>query len=953
MKRILIVAAFLSVAAVASHFFLVPQNAQVEVEPVPVESRRDANFARFIEKAGERGPLRLIIGLDTAFSPVGELNREEAGKQRNRIKAAQNSFMGRYFAQRGDSGAILFETIPFLAVSADSELLRAMSTDGQIASIEEDVADPPSLAESTGVVNAAPAWSNGYTGAGWAVAVLDSGVMKTHSFLSGKVVAEGCYSQTVGSTSLTVCPGGVSQSTADGAGVNCDPAVSGCAHGTHVAGIVAGNGVSSSGVGKGADIIAMQVFSRFNGTTDCGSTPAPCMLSYVSDQVRGLERVLALSSSMNIAAVNMSLGGGQNLAYCDGAQAARKAAIDNLRSVNIATIIASGNSGYTNAIAAPACISSAFSVGSTGDGSSGATIDSVVSSSNSAAFLNFLAPGRWINSSIAAVGGSTTTFENYSGTSMAAPHVAGAWAVMKQRRPTATIAQIAHSLAASGLAVTDSRNSIVKPRINVGNAVSLIGCTSPISLGQTVNGTLETSDCFIQPDTTRYTDNYVFEGVSGQQVSISMNTANFDAYIFLLDSNNQILAQDNNSGGGTNARIPASGFFTLPANGTYSILTTSNPTGGLGNYSVTLSGNCGYSLGAPSANFPSTGGTGSVALTANTNPGCGWTAVDNADWISITSGGSGNGNGTINYSVTSNAGVARSGSITVGGLTHTINQAGSVVASATKFDYDGDGLSDLSIRRPTDNVWYLLRGTAGYTAMQWGETGDRLAPADYDGDGKTDVAVFRPSNGTWYIYMSLTSTFETFGWGANGDLPVPTDRDADGKADLVLFRPSNNTWYTKYGANFEVFPFGAAGDKPLAGDFDGDGVGDIAVFRPSDNNWYIIKSSLGFFIQTWGEAGDIPVPADYDGDGKTDQGVFRPSTGQWFLSRTTDGFGSQNWGQAGDVPIAADYDGDGKSDIAVFRPANGTWYMVNSSAGQLILQFGQAGDVPTQSSFIY
>ncbi len=272
----------------------------------------------------------------------------------------------------------------------------------------------------------------------------------------------------------------------------------------------------------------------------------------------------------------------------------------------------------------------------------------------------------------------------------------------------------------------------------------------------------------------------------------------------------------------------------------------------------------------------------------------------------------------------------------------------------TEFDYDGDGRSDLSLRRPTDNVWYLLQGTGGYTAQQFGEAGDRITPADYDGDGKTDVAVFRPLTGTWFVFASQSQTFQQFGWGAAGDLPVPTDRDNDGKADLVVFRPSNNTWYTRYAnGTFATTEFGVAGDKPLVGDFDADGIGDIALFRPSNNNWYILKSSLGFFIQTWGETGDIPVPADFDGDGATDQGVFRPSTGQWFLSRTTDGFGSQNWGQVGDIPVAADYDGDGKADVAVFRPANGTWYIVNSSTGQLIQQFGQAGDVPTQSSYLY
>ncbi|MGD9588357.1 MAG: choice-of-anchor Q domain-containing protein [Pyrinomonadaceae bacterium] len=269
------------------------------------------------------------------------------------------------------------------------------------------------------------------------------------------------------------------------------------------------------------------------------------------------------------------------------------------------------------------------------------------------------------------------------------------------------------------------------------------------------------------------------------------------------------------------------------------------------------------------------------------------------------------------------------------------------------FDYDGDGRSDLSVRRPGNNVWYLQRGTAGYTAQEFGVAGDKMVPADYDGDGKTDVAVFRPSNGTWYVFMSQSQTFQTFGWGVDGDMPVPTDRDNDGKADLVIYRESSNTWYTRFAnATFNQFQFGVAGDKPMLGDFDGDGIGDVALFRPSNNNWYLLKSSLGFFVQTWGQAGDIPLTGDFDGDGATDQAVFRPSTGQWFLSQTTAGFSSQTWGLATDIPVAADYDGDGRTDVAVFRPSNGTWYIVNSTTGILVLPFGQDGDVPTQAAYI-
>jgi murein DD-endopeptidase MepM/ murein hydrolase activator NlpD len=277
------------------------------------------------------------------------------------------------------------------------------------------------------------------------------------------------------------------------------------------------------------------------------------------------------------------------------------------------------------------------------------------------------------------------------------------------------------------------------------------------------------------------------------------------------------------------------------------------------------------------------------------------------------------------------------------------------VVPHSPFNYDTDRRADLSVFRPGENRWYIQRGTAGYIVMDWGEAGDKIAPADYDGDGGTDVAVFRPSNGTWYVFNVGSQTFETFSWGAPGDLPVPADHDGDGRADLVVYRESDNTWYTRFIATggMAIRQFGEAGDKPVRGDFDADGIWDIAVYRPSDHNWYIAKSTAGYFVQTWGEPGDVPVPADYDGDGATDIAIFRPSTGQWFRIRSTAGFDVVNWGQAGDVPIPADYDGDGRSDAVVFRPAEGNWYMNQSSAGFLVLPFGQAGDIPTQSAFLY
>jgi subtilisin family serine protease len=187
--------------------------------------------------------------------------------------------------------------------------------------------------------------------------------------------------------------------------------------------------------------------------------------------------VYSLKDTYNIASVNMSLGGGQYFSNCDSTFPSFKTAVDNLRSAGIATVIASGNNSYTNSISFPACISSAISVGATDKS------DVVASYANSASFLNFLAPGSSITSSYP--GGLYATA---SGTSMATPHVAGAWAVLKSAKPTATVSEVLTALVNTGKPITDARNSITKPRIQVDQAVYAIGPTNFVISDSVVNG---------------------------------------------------------------------------------------------------------------------------------------------------------------------------------------------------------------------------------------------------------------------------------------------------------------------------------------------------------------------------------------------------------------------------------------------------------------------------------
>ena len=282
--------------------------------------------------------------------------------------------------------------------------------------------------------------------------------------------------------------------------------------------------------------------------------------------------------------------------------------------------------------------------------------------------------------------------------------------------------------------------------------------------------------------------------------------------------------------------------------------------------------------------------------------------------------------------------------------------ASSTQQNRAAFDYDGDGRSDISVIRPSTNVWYhYFSFTSSVSELSFGASGDIPASADYDGDGRTDFGIYRPSTGQWWYILSSTNTVNVYNFGVTDGIPLPSDFDGDGRADYILYQPSTSQWHRRGSSGqTPILNFGIAEDKPLIGDFDGDGLFDPAVFRPSTGDWWYLSSVDGAHKAVhWGISTDIPAPADYDGDGKTDFAVYRPSEGMWYIYNSSDGsFTIMKFGLAEDKPVPADYDGDGKADIAVYRPSTGIWYLMRSTEGFSALQFGISTDIPIPNSFI-
>jgi subtilisin family serine protease len=425
-------------------------------------------------KAAQQGRLRVLATLNVPYQAEQRLAPAAVSQQRAVIQAATQRVLARLAGARYQRNAT-YQIYPFVGVSIDSAGLAALLGSPDVLRVTESLPKHPSDLESNMIIGADIAKSASYTGNGYVVAVLDSGVQTTHPFLAGRTVAEACFSRTqAADNAQTLCPNGQSTSlsgapaqTGAGAGANCSLTIDGCEHGTHVAGIALGKnyagGPGYDGVAPGAGLIAIQVFSKF--TSGCGTSSAPCLSAYDEDILAALQYVqITLAPAHTIAAVNMSLGDGTNNATpCD--TSSYFTAVANLRALNIATVIAAGNEGYSGGLSGPACVSNAISVGST------TKSDDISSFSNRASYMSLFAPGSGIDSSV-----PSNTYGNLSGTSMATPHVAGAWAVMRQRYPSESVAQILNRLQTTGkpIAISASKNIA---RIQLNTALGLAAAT--------------------------------------------------------------------------------------------------------------------------------------------------------------------------------------------------------------------------------------------------------------------------------------------------------------------------------------------------------------------------------------------------------------------------------------------------------------------------------------------
>lgn len=431
----------------------------------------DAHAARVssgVEKSIQsRGATRVLVSLSSAGQPL--LASRNAVLRSSAIDAAvarteRGLEAGTYRMRRK------FMLVGAFAADIDARALARLRRNPQVASIDADLpGGGHALApdESSDLNTVSPLAALGLDGTGMKVAVVDTGVDRDHPDLQARLVGEQCFCQ--GTSGVGCCPNGTGAQS--GAGSAQDDH----SHGSHVAGIIVGEGVvAPRGALPRASLVAVKVMDSKN---------AFCC---ISDVIAALDWLAV--HHPDVDSVNMSLGTISTLypGDCDSASAGTQAmaqAVGTLVSLGAVVTASAGNQANSTAMAMPACIHDVFSAGATWDFSGGPRSVFTCSEtstaprqpacfSNRSATTDLYAAGAYVTS--AANGGGTLT---WPGTSFAAPMMAACAVALKQAAPASGPLQRMDAMRLSPTRVTDTVSGRQYPFLDCIDAVRVLNPT--------------------------------------------------------------------------------------------------------------------------------------------------------------------------------------------------------------------------------------------------------------------------------------------------------------------------------------------------------------------------------------------------------------------------------------------------------------------------------------------
>lgn len=377
-----------------------------------------------------------------------------------------------------------FRLQPAFSATVDREALAALAARPEVRWVEHEELWHAMTAEGIPLIHADVLQSEGYDGTGTSVAIIDTGIDPTHPALGGGPI-----------------PNGKIVYGKDTADINDQDGPIDCGtHGTAVASIAAGlpyqwdTGQSfAGGVAPGASILAYKA----SPSDQCGSF-------FSGDVVEAIEDAILHRDQYNVAAINLSIGGGSFDGPCDSRNSSYATAIDDATQAGIAVFVAAGNENNKGALDAPACVSNAVSVGSVYDSSftvfppgiqycgndscteilctdeNPISVKTVTCYSNSDEYLDLLAPSELLTAALA-----HGTVGDFGGTSGATPYATGSAALIHQALPSLDPTQIRLLLGMSGEMITDDANGVTRPMLDLTAALDDAGAN--VGLGTPSN----------------------------------------------------------------------------------------------------------------------------------------------------------------------------------------------------------------------------------------------------------------------------------------------------------------------------------------------------------------------------------------------------------------------------------------------------------------------------------
>ena len=424
-----------------SNAFAAPTNA-VNIQKLNLEAQTKVQNAQInVNSLLSNDSNDLIVELVDQNTNNASTNGAE---RRSSIASQKSKFRGKYKQSAGVTVLRDYNALPVTTYRVNNrDTLVALLNDPQVKAVYPNLPNKKmGDVESLPLIKQPQTVANGFDGSGTSVVIADSGLDYHHADF-GNCTAVGVPSTCRVIQAFDSAP---DDGTLD----------EGNYHGTNVSGIVAN-------VAPKTKLIGIDVFRADSG--------------YDSDIIAAVNWAVNNAKTYNIKAINLSLGVPGKKYTSECTSSAYTTPFANARNAGVVPVVASGNDGFTNGVSLPACTPGAVRVGAVYDSNIGpaywrnctdltTAADQVTCFSNGGKLVTVLAPG----SEIVAAG------ITQSGTSQASPHVAGSIAILRANNivPQESIDQTIKRLQTTGKLITDQRNGLTTPRIDLLAATSTL-----------------------------------------------------------------------------------------------------------------------------------------------------------------------------------------------------------------------------------------------------------------------------------------------------------------------------------------------------------------------------------------------------------------------------------------------------------------------------------------------